>query len=85
MSPARIREAEKVERLARAIAADVRLYNAAAVERARATGVVPAELTVAIAEGRELFLARVDPGFAGREDYYARTIDERVLGTAGAR
>ncbi len=54
---------EAARRLARAIAADILLYNREEVEKARDSKVVSESLAAAIAEGRTLFEARVAPDF----------------------
>jgi hypothetical protein len=67
---------EAARRFARAIAADILLYNEDAVMTARDAGAIPASLAKEIAEGRALYRARVSPE---NEAVYEQAIDEIVL------
>jgi hypothetical protein len=72
----RIADDDRARRLARAIAADIALYNAEDCDRARASGVPTAALTAAVDEGRRLFQERVTPKLHGLYDV---AVDEVVL------
>jgi hypothetical protein len=67
---------EAARRLARAIASDVALYNAEEVEKARRDKGVSEKLAAEIAEGRELFEQRVEPGLYG---LYSVAVEEIIL------
>ena len=75
-APPGITDPGRARRLARAIAADIALYNQEEVQKARTTGVVPEKLAGEIEEGRTLFRARVSPEHAA---LYKDAISEIVL------
>ena len=72
----RIADDARARRLARAIAADILLYNAEDCDRARASGIPSAALTAAVDEGRQLFQERVTSTYHGRYDV---AVDEVVF------
>ncbi len=70
-------ELDKARRFARAVAADVALYNATACEEARRTGTLPATLVSAVDEGRALFRGRVPT--PSLHHLYDEAVDALVL------
>lgn len=85
LAPGRAREEPRpqmmkrdaAQRLARAIAADIRLHGA---EKNGASSDVRAALATEIVEGRSLFRSRADPD---HHDLYESAIDELVLSRPG--
>jgi hypothetical protein len=78
----RIDQSDQAERLARAIVADIQLYNAQDISRARASGTsLSIALREPIAEGRVLFLSRVAPSL---EPVFDRVLAERLAGPINA-
>jgi hypothetical protein len=71
-----ITDPSAARRLARAIGSDILLYNAEAIQKARAGGAVPDSLRAEIEEGRELYRSRVSPE---HEALYQPAIDEIVF------
>lgn len=67
---------ETARRLARAVAADILLYNFPEVEKARRTKVISEKLAAEITEGKALFEHRTEPAFYG---LYQPAIEEIVL------
>lgn len=67
---------QSARRLARAIASDVALYQAAAVAEAQRGMPTPPDLTTSIDEGRALYVCRVVPAFHG---LFTQAIDELVF------
>jgi hypothetical protein len=78
----RIDQPDQAERLARAIVADIQLYNAGEITRARASGTsLSIALREPIAEGRKEFLSRASPSF---EPIFDRVLAERLAGPINA-
>ncbi len=75
-APPTMADPAQARRLARAIASDISLYHSEACQEARRSGEIPASLTAAFDEGRDLFMARVPRSFGHLFD---EAIDDIVL------
>ncbi len=68
----------RAQRLARAIASDIHLYNKQKIEEALINDNFFEALAEEITEGRDLFRGRVTPELF-RKNYYDRAIVDRVI------
>jgi CheY-like chemotaxis protein len=67
-------EIARAERLARIIVSDIVLYNQEKFEAALRTGDVVGAMTAELAEGRSLFVARIDPSLREQRDFLAEEL-----------
>jgi predicted Zn finger-like uncharacterized protein len=74
-------EVAKAERLARIIVSDIVLYNQEKFEAALQAGDVVGAMAAELAEGRSLFVSRIDPSLRDQRDFLA----EELLRVAGLR
>jgi hypothetical protein len=74
-------EVARAERLARIIVSDIVLYNQEQFEAALQTGDVVSAMESQLAEGRSLFVSRIDPSLREQRDFLA----EELLRVASLR
>jgi predicted Zn finger-like uncharacterized protein len=74
-------EVARAERLARIIVSDIILYNQEKYEAALQTGDIVSAMEAELAEGRSLFVSRIDPSLREQRDFLA----EELLRVAGLR
>jgi hypothetical protein len=80
---ATIDKPERAQRLARAIASDISLYNEDAVK----DGIINDSFFDAVGpelkEGRDLYASRVSPELAIKSNYFERAIIDVIIGSKG--
>ena len=74
---------ELANRLARAIASDLSLYNEEKIVEGIRSDQLFEALDAEIAEGRELYLSRVAPDLASRTNYFDRALVDIILRSKG--
>lgn len=74
---------EAANRLARAIASDVSLYNEQKIVDGIQSDTLFDKLRDEIEEGRELYRSRVSPDLYGRTNYYDRAIVDVLIRAKG--
>ena len=74
---------EAANRLARAIASDVSLYNEQKIVEGIQSDSLFDKLRDEIEEGRELYRSRVSPDLYGRTNYYDRAIVDVLIRAKG--
>lgn len=74
---------ELANRLARAIASDLSLYNEEKIVEGIRSDQLFEALDAEIAEGRELYLSRVSPDLASRTNYFDRALVDIILRSKG--
>jgi hypothetical protein len=81
--PALIDTPEAANRLARAIASDLSLYNEAKIKEGIENDTFFSVLQDEIAEGRAHYESRVDPKLLGASNYYDRALVDVILARKG--
>jgi len=81
--PALIDTPEAANRLARAIASDLSLYNEAKIKDGIENDTVFSVLQDEIAEGRAHYESRVDPKLLGSSNFYDRALVDVILARKG--
>ena len=81
--PALIDTPEAANRLARAIASDLSLYNEAKIKEGIEQDTFFSVLSEAIAEGRAHYESRVDPKILGSTNYFDRALVDVILARKG--
>ena len=74
---------EAANRLARAIASDLSLYNEAKIKEGIENDTFFSVLQEEIAEGRAHYESRVDPKMLGRTNFYDRSLVDVILARNG--
>ena len=81
--PALIDTPEAANRLARAIASDLSLYNEAKIKEGIENDTFFSVLQEEIAEGRAHYESRVDPRILGSSNYFDRALIDVILARKG--
>jgi len=81
--PALIETPEAANRLARAIASDLSLYNEAKIKEGIENDTFFSVLQDEIAEGRAHYQSRVDPKLLGSSNFYDRALVDVILARKG--
>jgi len=81
--PALIDTPEAANRLARAIASDLSLYNEAKIKEGIEQDTFFSVLSEEIAEGRAHYESRVDPKILGSSNYFDRALVDVILARKG--
>jgi hypothetical protein len=81
--PALIDTPEAANRLARAIASDLSLYNEAKIKEGIENDTFFSVLQDEIAEGRAHYQSRVDPKILGSSNFYDRALVDVILARKG--
>jgi spore germination protein GerM len=81
--PALIDTPEAANRLARAIASDLSLYNEAKIKEGIENDTFFSVLHDEIAEGRAHYESRVDPAILGSTNYFDRALVDVILARKG--
>ena len=81
--PALIETPEAANRLARAIASDLSLYNEAKIKEGIENDTFFSVLRDEIAEGRAHYQSRVDPKLLGSSNFYDRALVDVILARKG--
>jgi len=81
--PALIETPEAANRLARAIASDLSLYNEAKIKEGIENDTFFSVLQDEIAEGRAHYQSRVDPKILGSSNFYDRALVDVILARKG--
>jgi hypothetical protein len=81
--PALIDTPEAANRLARAIASDLSLYNEAKIKEGIENDTFFSVLQDEIAEGRAHYQSRVDPKLLGSSNFYDRALVDVILARKG--
>ena len=81
--PALIDTPEAANRLARAIASDLSLYNEAKIKEGIENDTFFSVLDAEIAEGRAHYESRVDPKILGSSNFYDRALVDVILARKG--